>query len=269
MQLIQRLSFVFLVLCCASPVWAKLVLPQDGTGPEFRWQGAIADGKAIEIKGVNGEVRAEAASGNQVEVVAVKRWGRSAPETVNVEVVEHAGGVTICALYPQRNGEPSRCKPGAGGQNAYNNDVKVEFTVRVPAGVRFIGRTVNGNVRAENLSSNVEARTVNGTIKVATAGHAQASTVNGSINVACGRADWEEGLAFSSVNGSIELALPASARTMIHARTVNGKISSDLPLMVRGSISARQLDGVIGGEESERQLKMETVNGSIRVTRAL
>jgi hypothetical protein len=267
MKLIQNLSLVVLVLC--APVWAASVVAQDGTGPEFHWQGAIPDGKAIEIKGINGEVRAEAASGNQVEVVAVKRWGRSAPETVNVEVVEHAGGVTVCAVYPQRNGEPGRCKPGAGGQSAYNNDVKVEFTVRVPAGVRFIGRTFNGNVRAEALGSNVEARTVNGSINVRTAGHAQASTVNGSINVACGRADWNEPLEFNTVNGSIDLALPASARSEIHARTVNGKISSDLPLMVRGSVSARQLDGVIGGEESERQLKMETVNGSIRVTRAL
>lgn len=267
MKLLQRLLFVVLVLC--SPVLAGPVTPQDGSGREFRWQGAIPDGKAIEIKGVNGEVRAEVASGNQVEVVAIKRWGRSAPETVSVEYIEHEGGMTICALYPQRNGEPGRCKPGAGGQSAYNNDVKVEFTVRVPAGVRFIGRTVNGNVRAEGLGSNVEARTVNGSINVRTAGHAQASTVNGSINVACGRADWNEPLEFNTVNGSIDLALPASARTEIRARTVNGKISSDLPLTVRGSMNARQLDGVIGGEESERQLKMATVNGSIRVTRGL
>jgi hypothetical protein len=188
----KSLLFVALVLLCAQPAWALIAYPQDGTGPEFHWQGAIADGKAIEIKGVNGEVRAEASTGNRVEVTAIKRWGRSAPESVNIEVVEHAGGVTVCALYPQRNGEPGRCKPGPGGQSSNNNDVKVEFTVRVPAGVRFIGRTVNGNVRAEALGHNVEAHTVNGSIKVSTAGHAQASTVNGSINVTCGRADWNE-----------------------------------------------------------------------------
>ena len=125
MKLLQRLSFNLLVLCCAQTALALNVSLQDGTGPEFRWQGAIGDGQAIEIKGVNGEVRAEASNGQQVEVVAVKHWRRSAPETVNVEVVQHAGGVTICAIYPQRNGEPGHCKPGANGMSAYNNDVKV------------------------------------------------------------------------------------------------------------------------------------------------
>jgi ribosomal 30S subunit maturation factor RimM len=268
MKLLFGLLLFSLALSCVPATYAW---PQDGTGDEFRWQGVIADGKAIEIKGVNGEVRAEAASGNQVEVVATKRWGRSDPQSVNVKLVEHANGVTICAVYPGRNGEPGHCQPGGGGQSAYDNDVKVEFSVRVPAGVRFIGRTVNGGVTAKSLGSNVEAYTVNGNVKVSTAGHAQARTVNGSISVACGRADWNEALEFNTVNGSIELALPETAQTEIQARTVNGSISTELPLFVRGKLNTRHLDGIIGNSESRngRQLKMETVNGSIRVNRTM
>jgi hypothetical protein len=267
MKLLRSLFLFALTLACAA---ATSAAPQDGN--EFRWQGMIADGKAIEIKGVNGEVRAEAASGNQVEVVATKRAWRSDPQSVNIRLVEHPNGVTICAVYPRRDGAPGRCEPGGGGQNAHDNDVKVEFTVRVPAGVRFIGRTVNGSVTAKSLGSNVEAYTVNGNVKVSTAGHAQARTVNGSIAVACGRADWNEALEFNTVNGSIELSLPESAQTEIQARTVNGSISTELPLFVRGTLNTRRLDGVIGGSgesRSGRQLKMETVNGSIRVNRAL
>ena len=135
MKLLQSLFLLALTLSCASATYAS---SQDGN--EFRWQGVVADGKTLEIKGVNGEVRAEAASGNQVEVSATKRWNRSDPQSVNVKLVEHVNGVTICAVYPGRNGEPGRCEPGGGGQSAHNNDVKVEFIVRVPAGVRFIGR---------------------------------------------------------------------------------------------------------------------------------
>ena len=63
-----------------------------------------------------------------------------------------------------------------------NNDVKVDFTVIVPAGVAFVGRTVNGGVKAIDLTGDVEARTVNGNITLATGGYARAKTVNGSIH---------------------------------------------------------------------------------------
>ena len=61
------------------------------------------------------------------------------PAEVKIEVVEHAGGVTICAVYPS-SGAPNECKPGKGGRmNVRDNDVNVEFKVSVPAGVRFVG----------------------------------------------------------------------------------------------------------------------------------
>jgi hypothetical protein len=37
--------------------------------------------------------------------------------------------------------------------NTHNNDVKVEFTVLVPQGVRFVGRSVNGDVEANSLAA--------------------------------------------------------------------------------------------------------------------
>ena len=77
---------------------------------------SIAPGQAIEIKGVNGDVRAEPSGSNEVEVVAVKRAQRDNPESVRIEVVPHAGGVTICAVYPSRDGQqPNECLPGNDG----------------------------------------------------------------------------------------------------------------------------------------------------------
>src|SRR5687767_1944733 len=46
---------------------------------EFRWSGQVASGRTVEIKGVNGDVRAEASSGGEVEVVATKSARRSDP----------------------------------------------------------------------------------------------------------------------------------------------------------------------------------------------
>ena len=65
---------------------------------DFHWHGSIGQGQAIEIKGVNGDVVADAAGGNDVDVVAEKTARRSDPASVQIQVVPHAGGVTICAV---------------------------------------------------------------------------------------------------------------------------------------------------------------------------
>ena len=67
---------------------------------EFRWSGVVQRGKAVEIKGVNGGVRAEFTSGNQVEVTATKSARRGDVNSVSVQVVQEDGNVTVCAVYP-------------------------------------------------------------------------------------------------------------------------------------------------------------------------
>ena len=69
---------------------------------EMRWQGWVPSGQIVEINNVRGNVRAEAAEGDEIEVVALKR-GSGDPEQVAIQVVEHKGGVTICAVYPDAN----------------------------------------------------------------------------------------------------------------------------------------------------------------------
>ncbi len=190
------------------------LVPRAATGQsEFHWKGKVAPGKAIEIKGVNGDVRAVAGSGD-VEVTAVKHARRSDPDEVKIEVVQHEDGVTICAVYPSDGRRENSCDAGDGGHmNVRDNDVTVDFTVRVPAGVRFVGRTVNGDVGAADLTGDVEANTVNGSIRISTAGYAEAQTVNGEIVASLGRATWSNALEFRTVNGGITLDLPRRPST--------------------------------------------------------
>jgi len=177
---------------------------------------------------------------------------------VRIEVVEHDGGVTICAVYPREGNE---CLPGDRGRlSVRNNDVKVEFEVEVPDGVRFTGRSVNGSIRAEDLDSDVIAHTVNGAIDISTNGRAEAETVNGSIEADMGRADWDHDVGFETVNGSISLTLPEDVNADVRARTVNGRIRTDLPLTVR-EVGRRRLDGRLG--DGGPELELETVNRSI------
>src|SRR3954471_10425202 len=246
---------------------ALLLSPAAALAQDFHWHGAIAQGKSIEIKGVNGDVRAEPSGSNEVEVVAEKHAQRDDPESVRIEVVPHGGGVTICAVYPSRSGaKPNECAPGSAGRsNVQNNDVTVRFTVRVPAGVTLIGTTVNGEVEATHLNGDVELTTVNGSVNFSTTRSARASTVNGSIRGEMGRADWSDTLKMSTVNGSITLTFPSTLNTEVRASTVNGDINTDFPLQVQGRVSRRKLEGTIGG--GGRVLSLDSVNGSITLKR--
>jgi DUF4097 and DUF4098 domain-containing protein YvlB len=244
-----------------------LVTALPAAAQDFQWHAAIPRGQAIEIKGVNGDVRAEPSGSNEVEVVAVKRAHRDSPDSVRIEVVPHAGGVTICAVYPSRDGQrANECLPGSGGRmNVQNNDVSVRFTVRVPAGVALIGKTVNGEIEALRLNGDVTLSTVNGSVDFSTTAGGRASTVNGSIHGAMGRADWSNTLEMATVNGSITLTLPPDLNTDVKATTVNGDISSDFPLTISGRISRRKVEGTIGG--GGRLLSLDSVNGSITLKR--
>ena len=247
---------------------AVLLLSASGAAAQdFRWHGAVPQGQTIEVKGVNGAIRAEPSGGNDVEVTAEKTSRRDDPATVQFQVVQHAGGVTICAMYPSRSGSrPNECQPGDGGRmNVQNNDVNVNFTVHVPAGVRFAGRTVNGQIDADRLNGDVALSTVNGSISFSTTGTASATTVNGSIRGEMGRADWSDRLEMSTVNGGITLTFPSTLSAELRASTVNGDISTDFPMSITGRISRRRIEGTIGG--GGRTLALETVNGGISLKR--
>jgi DUF4097 and DUF4098 domain-containing protein YvlB len=248
---------------------AALLLAGVGAGAasaeDFHWQGQVAKGGTIEIKGVNGGIEADGTStAGAVEVTATKRGRHSNPDEVEIKVVERPGGVTICAVYPSKSGAPNECQPGSGGRmNVRDNDVNVEFKVKVPAGVRFVGRSVNGGIDAKALPDDAEAYTVNGGITVTAGGTIRAETVNGGVDAAFGRADWTGEIQLKTVNGGIDVALPAGASAELRAETVNGDIETDFPVTVSGRFSKRRLSGTIGG--GGRQLALETVNGGIEI----
>jgi hypothetical protein len=195
-------------------VMALLAAP--ALAQDFHWTGALAAGKRLEIKGVNGSIHATLASGAQAVVDARKTGRRSDPDEVKIVTVPFDGGVTICAVYPtgRRARTENGCEPGESWHsNTDDNDVTVDFTIQVPAGVIFSGETVNGDVDAQGLKGDTQVRTVNGSIDVSTSG------------------------------------------TEVHARTVNGDMESDFPLTVTGKFGPRQLRGTIGNGGRELELE--------------
>ncbi|MBL8176670.1 MAG: DUF4097 family beta strand repeat protein [Bryobacterales bacterium] len=212
---------------------------------DFTWSGAIAPNQTFEVKGLNGPVRVLPSAGTGASLRALRKGRRDDPNHVRIDVVPHPAGITVCAVYPSADSRPNECKPGnAGRNNVSNNDVHVEFEIRLPRGVHLTVKTVNGDVEARQIGGDVKAETVNGEIVVAAQGNVEARTVNGGIT----------------------LELHPSSGAALNARVTNGEIASDLPLTFRGGAARRQVEATIGN--GSKQLKLQTVNGNIRIRQA-
>jgi len=214
---------------------------------DFRWSGRLARGEQITVKGIIGDISAEPASGDEVTVTAVRR-GRNA-DRVRIEVVRRSEGVVVCAVYPRdaddddgrrwrddddddgRREPRDACSQRNG--STHGEAPRVDFTVRVPAGVRVSLASVTGDVYASGLHSPVRAASVSGSVHVSSDGPVQATSVSGDVEATMGRIGGES-LHFNTVSGNVTLRIPASADADFSARTLSGEIESDFPLEVGG-----------------------------------
>ncbi len=263
---------------------APAALPATVQEQPFRWSGRIASGKTIEVRGVLGTIRALPASGSEVEVTAIRRARRGDPGSVRIEVVPHDGGVTVCAVYPRGNwpgdgdgrrsgereaeGGRGRCEQGdrRGPGARDDDDVSVDFTVRVPAGVRLAAHNVSGDVDAEGMRGYVDARSVSGDVRISTSGFGEASTVSGEIVAVLGSGGWSGELDFRTVSGDITLELPARTSTEVRVETMSGDIESDFPLDVERRSMRRRARGTLG--QGGRELYVTTLSGDVRLRKA-
>jgi hypothetical protein len=224
----------------------------------FEWHGSLSPGLAVEIRGLNGDVHAVASDSNQVEVYAHVKSETGEPQQVRVRVVQHEHGLTFCAVSPSNKSGDCSVIPGLAGAEA-----RVDFTVRVPKGVGLIGRTVNGEVDARDLSGDVNAETVNGRIQISTWGKAAAKTVNGSIIAVMKDQCATHAAQLSTVNGDITIQVPSIADTSFRAETVHGAITSEFAKLHGGSHHVNNRTG-----HGSRAINLKTVNGSIQVRKA-
>jgi DUF4097 and DUF4098 domain-containing protein YvlB len=239
---------------------ASVTMGQD-QGREFHWSGRLRADQFVQIKNVNGNIDAEAGSGDQVEVTAEK----SGPDAdrVKIQAVTGSGGVIICAIYPGSSGP---CSSGWHASNVRGDETKVHFTVHVPKNLRFSGQSVNGDVTAKDMGRFVRGESVNGSVHVSTTAWAEAETVNGSIRVKMGSAAWSGTLTLKSVNGSLEVELPNDLSADISFKSLNGRISSDFPITIGGGFVGHTAQGRIGN--GGRELSIETLNGSVELKKA-
>lgn len=234
----------------------------------FTWAGAIPDGRWIIVRNLRGNVEVSRGGGDKVEVIATRRTRRGDPDYVRFEVQKFGSGgqsVLICALW----GDSSDCdeygyRSRTEGRRARENDVTVDFSVRVPKGVKVGAHSINGDVRVEDAAAEVDAESVNGSVVVSTVGGpVNARTTNGQVRATMGKFDLTSDLRFSSVNGSVMVEFTGDIDADVELATVNGRFMTDFPVTVSGRIDPRRLRATLG--KGGPRIRLSTVNGNVEL----
>ena len=159
----------------------------------------------------------------------------------------------------------------------------IDLRIEVPAASSVEVSTVNdGEIEVAGLSGELVLHNTNGGITVRdVTGPVNASTVNGDVKVVFGRNLAAAAMAFSTLNGDVDLTLPSDASANVVLRSDNGDVYSDFdvalerkPARVESESKkgrfriavAKDLSGKIGAGGPELFLK--TFNGDIALRRA-
>ena len=237
----------------------------DPTGPQsatFDWSGAVESGGRLEVRGVNGSIVASSVAGRTTNVTAQLRGNGDDASTVDVEVVEHAGGVIICAIYPDVAGEPPNSCDPAEAHISGSSRVSVDFVVEVPSDVLYNAVTVNGDLTAMGLERPATLVAVNGSIDASTTSLLTAVTVNGSVDATLDGLELTDPWSLTTVNGSIAARLPGTIDASVTGAIVNGTMSSDFPLT---ETAPGRWSGTIG--TGGPLITLTTVNGNLSLVR--
>ncbi|WP_332368541.1 hypothetical protein [Spirosoma telluris] len=116
--------------------------------------------------------------------------------------------------------------------NANTTRQTIDLTIKVPQRFSLKVSTVNnGTIEVENVSGNLEVNNVNGYIHMTNvSGSAVANTVNGNVIASFKSIDTDTPMAFSTLNGNVDVTFPSSVKA-------NSKLKSDRGIFIATLIS--------------------------------
>lgn len=236
---------------------AALTLGGCGTDKGAVTQQGVLSRGTMALINTQGKIEAYPPANNepkdQYTIVATAASG-DAPTVVQYD----AESRTLTACPGTRAKLPLQCMPAPAG-------TRIDYLVRVPKDVRAYLATTNGDIHVSDVGGAVDARTVNGDIKIQVPSYANAQTVNGNVSVTFGDVNWPGTLHFSSTKGDVEVYVPAIANAHVDLHTDHGTVYTDFDLHGSSQGDAETIVGNIGTPGANRGVQVRVINGSIRL----
>jgi Putative adhesin len=218
----------------------------------------------------------------------------------SIKVVGYEGKEVVVEVEAEKKEEPVSSggmrRIGGGGAEVTaqedNNTVTINaglshiisIYVKVPANASEVqASTVNdGNIVVDNISGQIEINNVNGWIRCENvSGSVVANTVNGDVVVGFKSVNPQAAMAFSTLNGKIDVTFPADLKAKVKLKAERGDVFSDFDVAIdKGQTNAEKpredhmykitiddwVYGTINGGGPE--VMMKTTNGDVYVRKS-
>ncbi|MEO6259700.1 MAG: DUF4097 family beta strand repeat-containing protein [Thermoanaerobaculia bacterium] len=249
-QAVYSLAAILLATSCGSQMERRTVRI------ERQWPAQTI--RRIEVREIDGAITVDAGSANSISLNAQVRSDKepaAKAENQGFFMTQIEGDTLVIG----RRREHNTVVFGFWGRN----DTRVDYALHVPANVEVDLHTVTGRITTHGVAGETRATTVNGVVDIESPGSSEveAKAVNGRIEARF--LNEFHGASLKTVNGGVNLVLPASASFAGDFSQVNGDVEAAFPLNIRSHPGSRRVSGEVNG--GKYALRITTVNGDIRI----
>lgn len=269
----RSIGLVVLLLCTALQSFAQEAAKEQLT------VALSVPGKpgSLEVELVNGSIRVTGYSGKEVVIDAAARGSKhtstSPGSAAGLKRISAANSLNLTA--EEKNNHVEITTESWKGP--------VDLTIRVPRNFSLKLSTVNdGDITIDNVAGELEVTNVNGDITLRqVAGSAVANTVNGDLRATFTSITAGAPMAFSTLNGKVDVTLPANASAALKMKSDRGEVYSDFDVMLskgqpkvtrtsQNGLSRLRTDDWTYGKINSggAELMLKTFNGDIFLRKA-
>lgn len=186
----------------------------------------------IDISLVRGSITVRATNRKDVAVMARPEADRpnrrDQPDATGLRRIPQTAGYRITE-------EGNRIKMSSDSPNR-----AITFEIEAPARTNLKLSTVNGGeILVENIEGDLEISNVNGGITLnGVAGSVLAGTTNGSVRAILTRVTADRDMAFTSLNGTVDVTLPSATKANLRLRSDHGDVYSDFDVQLAQAAAA-------------------------------
>jgi hypothetical protein len=180
----------------------------------------------LDVSLVQGSISVRGTSRKDVQVVAHSETDRPTrradPDAIGLRRIRQMAGFRITE-------ESNRVKVSSDSPSR-----SMSFEIEVPSHANLRLHSVNGGeIQVENVEGDLDISNVNGGITLKdVGGSVNAGTTNGSVRATMTRVAAQKEMAFTSLNGAVDVTLPAATKANLRLRSDHGDVYSDFDVQL-------------------------------------
>ncbi len=180
---------------------------------------------SLTVKLINGSIKVASYAGKEIIIEAQAAAGKKDESKTNAEGMKRIVADNGLELTAEENNNKIIVHSDSWKR-------AVNLTLKVPQGGNLKLHTINnGDITVDNINGEMEVNNVNGAIKLSNiSGSVVANTVNGNIITTFKSVDAKAPMAFTTLNGNVDITFPATIKTNVKLKSDDGEILSDFDI---------------------------------------